>query len=149
MIELIKHLVKKYNKFIKFVIVGVSNLCISLITYYILIFFSVNYQIANIAGFITGSINGYFWNKNWVFGNKSGSIAFIVKFYITYLSTWLISAVMLYFWIEILHFSDIVAPILNLFITTPINYLMNKLWVFKNKDDGKEELDQVNKTQED
>ncbi len=132
MIESIKKIFGKYNKFIKFIIVGVSNLCISLITYYILIFFSVNYQIANIAGFITGSLNGYFWNKNWVFNNKSASVSFIVKFYIVYLTSWLISAVMLYFWIEILNFSDLIAPILNLFITTPINYLMNKLWVFKN-----------------
>ena len=138
MIELIKKLFEKYNKFIKFIIVGVSNLCISLITYYILIFFSINYQIANVAGFITGSLNGYFWNKNWVFNSKSGSISFIVKFYIVYLTSWLISAVMLYFWIEILHFSDLIAPILNLFITTPINYLMNKLWVFKNSEKSDE-----------
>ena len=61
MIELIKKLFEKYNKFIKFIIVGVSNLCISLITYYILIFFSIYYQIANVAGFITGSLNGYFF----------------------------------------------------------------------------------------
>ncbi|MDR2879052.1 MAG: GtrA family protein [Fusobacteriales bacterium] len=130
--ESIKKIFKKYDKFIKFVIVGVSNLCISLITYYILIFFSINYQIANVAGFITGSLNGYFWNKNWVFQNKSESKANIVKFYLVYLSTWGLSAILLYMWIELLGISGIIAPILNVFITTPINYILNKKWAFKN-----------------
>ena len=56
-------LIKKYSDFIKFSIVGFGNLIISLITYYILVYFSINYQIANIGGFVTGSINGYIWNK--------------------------------------------------------------------------------------
>ena len=63
-------LIKKYSDFIKFSIVGFGNLIISLITYYILVYFSINYQIANIGGFVTGSINGYIWNKIWTFKNS-------------------------------------------------------------------------------
>ena len=70
MTNLIKKLFYKYEKFIKFAIVGFGNLFISLITYYILVFFSINYQIANIGGFITGSLNGYIWNRIWVFKNS-------------------------------------------------------------------------------
>ena len=133
MIEFIKNNVKKYDNFIKFAIVGFGNLFVSLITYYILVYFSVNYQIANIGGFITGSVNGYIWNKIWVFKNSQKNIFSIVKFYLTYLSTWFLSAILLYLWIEILGISDIIAPIINIFITTPINYLLNKYWVFKIK----------------
>ena len=39
---MINRFVVKYNEFLKFAIVGVSNLLISLITYYVLIFFSIN-----------------------------------------------------------------------------------------------------------
>ena len=112
-------------------IVGVSNLLISLITYYVLIFFSINYQIANIVGFITGTINGYIWNRLWVFKNKEQDMLSIVRFYLTYLATWLLSAVLLYAWIEIFNISNIIAPIINVVITTPINYILNKTWVFK------------------
>ena len=133
MINLIKKLLFKYEKFIKFAIVGFGNLFVSLITYYILVYFSVNYQIANIAGFIIGSINGYIWNKIWVFKSYNRSLVSIIKFYLTYLSTWLLSAILLYIWIEMMKISDIIAPIINVFITTPINYFMNKYWVFKDK----------------
>ena len=63
MLNLIKRIIRKYDNFIKFAIVGFGNLSVSLITYYIFVYFSVNYQIANIGGFITGSLNGYIWNK--------------------------------------------------------------------------------------
>ena len=133
MIRLIKNNIKKYHNFLKFAIVGFGNLFVSLLTYYLLMYFSVNYQIANIAGFIIGSINGYIWNKIWVFKSYNRSLVSIIKFYLTYLSTWLLSAILLYIWIEMMKISDIIAPIINVFITTPINYFMNKYWVFKDK----------------
>lgn len=130
MINLIKKLFYKYEKFIKFAIVGFGNLFISLVTYYLLVFFSINYQIANIGGFITGSLNGYIWNRVWVFKNSKKNLSSIVKFYLSYLSTWLLSAILLYIWIEVFNISDKIAPIINVVITTPINYLLNKYWVF-------------------
>ena len=133
MINLIKKLLSKYEKFIKFTIVGFGNLFISLITYYILVFFSINYQIANIGGFITGSLNGYIWNKIWVFKNSKRSVSSIMKFYLAYLSTWLLSALLLDVWVEKMKISDKIAPVINVFITTPINYLLNKYWVFNKK----------------
>ena len=124
-------LIKSNSQFIKFIIIGFSNLAISLLTYYILVLLNINYQISNIFAFILGSINGYFWNKKWVF-KKNGDIkATLIKFYISYIFTWLISAVLLYLWIDIFKISAFIAPILNLFITTPINYILNKIWVFK------------------
>lgn len=133
MLNLIKRIIEKYDDFIKFAIVGLGNLFVSLITYYILVYFSINYQIANIGGFITGSLNGYIWNKIWVFKSSKKNGSSIIKFYLTYLSTWFLSALLLYIWIEVFKISDIIAPVINVFITTPINYLLNKYWVFKNK----------------
>lgn len=133
MTNLIKKLFYKYEKFIKFAIVGFGNLFVSLLTYYILIYFSINYQIANIGGFITGSLNGYIWNKLWVFKENKQNINSIVKFYLTYLATWILSAILLYVWVELMSISDKIAPVVNVFITTPINYFMNKYWVFKYK----------------
>ena len=130
MINLIKKLFYKYERFIKFAIVGFGNLFVSLVTYYLLVFFSINYQIANIGGFVTGSLNGYIWNKLWVFKENKQNMTSIVKFYLTYLTTWILSAMLLYIWIELMSISDKIAPVINVFITTPINYLLNKYWVF-------------------
>lgn len=130
MIKLIKKLFYKYERFIKFAIVGFGNLFVSLVTYYLLVFFSINYQIANIGGFVTGSLNGYIWNKLWVFKENKQNMTSLVKFYLTYLATWILSAMLLYIWIELMSISDKIAPVINVFITTPINYLLNKYWVF-------------------
>lgn len=132
MIKLIAKFLIKYNKFIKFSIVGFSNLFISLAVYYVLIFLSINYQIANTVGFLVATFNSYFWNKLWVFKNNKNKISDIIKFYIVCLLSWLLSTILLYIWIQKLGISDKIAPIVNLFITTPLNYLMNKLWVFRN-----------------
>ena len=56
-----------------------------------------------------------------------------MKFYLAYLSTWLLSALLLYVWVEKMKISDKIAPVINVFITTPINYLLNKYWVFNKK----------------
>jgi len=76
-------------------------------------------------------LNGYIWNRVWVFKNSKKNLSSIVKFYLSYLSTWLLSAILLYIWIEVFNISDKIAPIINVVITTPINYLLNKYWVFK------------------
>ena len=85
MIKSIKKLFFRHKNFIKFAIVGFGNLFISLLTYYVLVYFSVNYQVANIGGFITGSLNGYIWNKIWVFKNSKRNLSSIMKFYLSYL----------------------------------------------------------------
>ena len=75
-------------QFIKFGMVGVSNTVVSLATYYLFTFFGVHYLIANALGFVTGTLNAYYWNSKFVFkeeakesGNKKESL---VKTYISY-----------------------------------------------------------------
>ena len=116
-------------QFIKFGMVGVSNTVVSLATYYLFTFFGVHYLIANALGFVTGTLNAYYWNSKFVFkeeakesGNKKESL---VKTYISY--------GLLYLQVNILGISQAVAPIINIMITTPINFLMNKFWTFAKK----------------
>ncbi len=130
-IKFITNQLRINRQFIKFALVGVSNLALSLVTYYGLIYFHINYQIANIAGFVIGSLNGYLWNKRWVFKTKQSVLKGLLKFYTTYLSTWALGAVLLFVEVEVLGFSEWVAPLFNVVITTPINYMLNKYWTFK------------------
>ena len=129
--RLIKKIVNENIQFIKFSIIGVSNLSITLITYYFLIFFNINYQISNILSFLLGSINGYYWNKKWVFQVRKEIKTSILKFYISYMATWFLSAIFLYIWVEVFTVSKSIAPIINVLVITPINYILNKKWTFK------------------
>ena len=124
-------------QFIKFGMVGVSNTVVSLATYYLFTFFGVHYLIANALGFVTGTLNAYYWNSKFVFkeeakesGNKKESL---VKTYISYGFSFILSTLLLYLQVNILGISQAVAPIINIMITTPINFLMNKFWTFAQK----------------
>lgn len=56
----------------------------------------------------------------------------IIKVYFSYVTTLLLSIILLYIFVDHLHISDKVAPIISVIITTPINFVMNKLWAFRN-----------------
>ncbi|MFT5874308.1 MAG: putative flippase GtrA [Clostridium sp.] len=127
-----RELLKLAEQFIKFGIVGVANTLIALLTYYILVYFKFNYIIANTIGFIVSVINAYYWNNKFVFKKSdSNNVKTIIKTFIAYGTTFLISTVLLIAMVDYLGISKIVAPIINLIITIPLNFLLNKFWTFK------------------
>lgn len=127
---MILDLLLRKKEFIKFSIVGVSNTLITLISYNILISLGINYIISNIVGYAFGTINGFIWNKKWVFkSNKQSSILF-VKFIIVNLITLSFSTMGLLILVNNLNSNKVVAQIMATFITLTINYTLNKLWTF-------------------
>lgn len=125
-------------QFVKFGIVGISNTLISLGIYYLLTLININYLIANTAGFFGGTFNAYYWNNKYVFKKKENEKRSIVqsgiKVFLSYGITYLISTFLLYLFVDILCISKIVAPIIGIIFTTPLNFLLNKLWAFKCND---------------
>jgi len=122
------------EQFISFGIVGVLNTLISYVTYVILVYFNVHPQIANIFGFIASVTNAYFLNKYWVFREASTkSKAQTIRFFAVYGMTFFMGVFFLYLYIDLLEISKYVAPILSLLVTIPTNFILNKLWVFKEK----------------
>ena len=120
------------KQFIKFGIVGVSNTLISLLIYYVLIYFKINYIVANTIGFIVSVLNAYYWNNRYVFKkNNEGNLRPMIKTFVSYGTTFVLSTMLLVVMVDYLNISNIIAPILNLIITIPLNFLLNKFWAFK------------------
>lgn len=120
-------------QFLKFSLVGVSNTILSLIVYYFLVFININYIIANFLGFIASVLNSYFLNSKYVF-KKDKSINLtksIIKVFLAYSITFLLNTGLLVIMIDYLTISKYIAPLINVVIITPINFFMNKYWVFK------------------
>lgn len=136
-IENKEDLKKLIVQFIKFGIVGVSNTLISLAIYYVLVYFNCNYIVANTLGFIISVLNAYYWNNKYVFkskekvNGKKDKVKQLVKVYMSYGITFLLSTVLLYVMVDLMNISEYIAPIINLCITVPLNFVMNKLWAFK------------------
>ena len=123
----------RLNQFAKFGIVGILNNLISYGTYLILIRFGMHYTPASIIGFTVSVFNSYYWNNKYVFGTDEKRIWWktFAKTYISYAGTGLLlNNLLLIFWIEICKISDVVAPLINLLIVIPINYLVNKYWAY-------------------
>lgn len=126
-------ILKNILQLIKFGIVGISNTLVSLLVYYLLIFFNVNYIIANTAGFIVGVLNAYYWSNRYVFHSltEKGQLSIMIKVFMSYWLTFMLNTGLLFLMIAFLDISRYVAPIIILFIITPINFLLNKYWAFK------------------
>ncbi len=122
---------KAMIQFGKYAIVGLSNTAISLAVYYTLLSFGVNYLIANFTSFILSVMNAYYWSSKYVFKSDEGWIKTLARVYISYGFTFLLSMAALYFMVEFIGISEELAPLSLLFVTVPINFIVNKFWAFK------------------
>ena len=63
----------------------------------------------------------------------------LIKTFCAYGTNLLLGAVLLWLFVERLGISPFLAPILNLMITVPLNFVLNKFWVMKKRPEKKEE----------
>jgi len=135
MMEQKKGLVKTAVQFVKFGIVGVSNTLISLVIYYIGLYFGIYYVISNVLGFFAGTLNAYYWNNKYVFrkeeGEERSTAKSMVKVFVSYGISLGLSTALLVLWVDVVGIHEKIAPLLNLCITIPLNFVMNKFWAFR------------------
>ena len=127
---------RKWCQFVKFGIVGFSNTVIYYIAYLILLQFSISYLAASILAYLISILNAYYWNSRYVFSetyiNKSERWKTLIKTFLSYASTGLIlNNLLLILWIDRIGIPEVLAPLLNLCITIPVNFYLNKIWAFK------------------
>lgn len=128
---------EKLVQFIKFGLVGVSNNLISYGSYVLLVSIGMHYVLSNIIGFSISVFNAFYWNNKYVFSDPKGSRVWwktFIKTYVSYAGTGIVlSNVLLAVWVELFQVPKIIAPIINLMITIPINFFTNKYWAYKSK----------------
>lgn len=127
-----------FIQFIKFGIVGLSNTAISYIVYLIAVKMGAYYLLASVLGFVISVINAFYWNNKYVFEKKENETRSIFrsfcKTFVAYAGTGLIlNNILLIIQIDILNWSKVIAPLINLVITIPLNFILNKLWAFRSK----------------
>ena len=133
-------------QFVKFGIVGLSNTIISYVIYIVaLLIFQQNqwmptwdYLVAQIVAFILSVLWSFYWNNKYVFSKQEDMhrnlLHALLKTYISYAFTGLfLNSVLSLLWVEILHISKLIAPIINLLVSVPLNFIMNKFWAFREK----------------
>lgn len=121
------------RQFINFSMVGVINLVLSYAIYAILIYASFHYQIANQASYWLSVFNGYLLNKYWVFNKQSvkKSPAQTVRYFIVYIFNFCLGILLMYLYVDVLKINKYIIPFISMPITIPLNYCLNRFWVFK------------------
>lgn len=120
------------SQFMKFGIVGISNTLLSLVIYYVLVFLGLHYILANVLAFAISVLNAFYWNRKYVFKSKSEcKVKQLAKVYLSYGLTFALGTGLLFFQVEIIGISVLFAPLVNLCITTPLNFTINRSWAFK------------------
>lgn len=121
-------------QFVKFGIVGVSNTLISLAVYYAVILIRRDWYIAgNILGFVISVLNSYYWNSKYVFQMQEDRLRTLIRTFAAYGTNLLLGTFLLWFFVDRLGISPFLAPLLNLIITIPLNFVLNKFWVMKKR----------------
>jgi len=132
--ELTEEQWEAFMQFVKFGLVGLSNTLISYIVYALLVVVNMHYQLANIISYVAGIFNSYYWNNKYVFaeeeGQKRDHVKTFSKMLVSYLFSYAVSAILLFVWVDLLGVPALFGPVLNLLVTIPLNFILNKLWAF-------------------
>lgn len=132
-------------QFFRFGIVGFSNTVISYIIYVITLVIcqklsvsaSIDYLIATVVSFALSVLWSFYWNSRFVFhlnGGMAEWVKALVKTYVSYSFTGLfLSTALQVLWVEVVGLPKLITPIINLLISVPVNFLLNKFWAFKDK----------------
>ena len=131
---------KNIKQFIGFCIVGFSNTIIGYLIYvislYVLrklnIFNDVDIYIVQFIMILLSVLWSFYWNKMKVFKSENKSILIeLLKTYASYaLTTLFLAEILLMLWTKFLNINEYIAPLLTLAITVPLNFIIQKLWVF-------------------
>lgn len=122
---------------IKFGIVGLINSGLSYVIYLGMYEVGVHYLLCEFTAFLITIAISYILNSRYVFATGRISIKEaiirLVKTYLSYLSTgFVLNAVLLVVWIEIVGIPGEIAPLISLLVTVPVNFLLNKFWIYRN-----------------
>lgn len=127
-------LLRKYDLFIKYCIIGATGVLIDVSIFYILNkIIGVFYQYANIISVSCGITNNFFLNAYFNFKITDKLLIRFIKFYSIGIFGLLLSALLLFIFIEKLNFEVLQTKVIVVFIVAIIQFLLNKNISFKVK----------------
>lgn len=148
------------KQFLSFIIFGSINSVVYYLSYSLLVFLGMHYIPANAIGFVLSVISSFLLNSRLVFKEDSEKQKrvwwrVLLKVFMTNAFTGLLlTSLLLKLWLDIVHLSkamepaslalsqsgikisaeelaEYVAPVINMLITTPMNFFINKFWTYR------------------
>ena len=122
-----------FRQAFKFGCIGLLNAMLTIVIYSLVIHFNASlYVLGNVLAWLITVGISYLLNRRFVFTDtKEGFFRGLVKCYLAYLASLIVSSLLLVLWIEMVGISEQMAQIINIIFMVPVNFLMNKLWTFE------------------
>lgn len=141
-INITKEMQGSLVQFVKFGVVGVTNTIISYVLNLLVLILmnplnvSWDFVVGNVVAFILSVLWSFYWNSRFVFSVREDKERkpwkVLLKTYVAYAFTGIVlNNVLGWLWISILHISKYVAPLMNIVISVPVNFIINKRWAYK------------------
>ena len=120
------------NRLVRFGMVGTLNTIVTYGVFLLVVVLRGSVEMAVISSNFAGIANSFLWNSRWTFGGVVGTSRLWVttKFVIVYITTILINGGLLRLVVK-MGFSEIVAEVPILVITTLISFFGHKHWSFR------------------
>jgi dolichol-phosphate mannosyltransferase len=118
---------------VRFAAVGASGYVVNLATYTVCLqAFGLHYLAAGTVAFVVAVTNNFFWNRHWTFDARDGHAGFqAARFFAVSVAAFLFSLAMLELLVGGLGVHKVLAQAIAIVTATPLNFLGNKLWSFR------------------
>ena len=118
----------------KFCAVGASGYVVNLVVFGLLVHgFGIHYLVAATCSFLVAVTNNYAWNRLWTFRGQRGHVAYQgLRFLVV--STCALAANLLILYVLVrIGLAEVLAQALAIVLVTPLNFVGNKVWSFRER----------------
>ncbi len=123
-----------FGEFVRFATVGVLNTGVDMVIFFLLTWLGMPYVAAQVVSYSCGTANSYLLNKIWTFRSSGFSYSEITRFIVVNLASLGVSLVCLTMLHDRAGFGLGVAKVCATVAALAVNFIGNKLWVFRVKD---------------
>ncbi|MBQ5153578.1 GtrA family protein [Macrococcoides caseolyticum] len=117
-------MIKRYSRLIKFIVVGFINTFNYYLVYLLLLkVLHLGYLTSHLTGFLVSFIISYFLNCHVVYKVKP-TLKKLIQFPLTQVINMGIQTLLLFIFVDLLHFNNVYAPFPALVFTIPITYFV-------------------------
>ena len=120
---------------IKFGAVGFSGYVVNLVVFALMVEgVGINYRPAAVIAFCVAVTNNFIWNRSWTFKARDGHAGFqAARFFVVSLIALGFNLLVLELLVSALDMAEIPAQAIAILVATPLNFIGNKLWSFRDR----------------
>jgi len=123
------------NEFLKqiktFCIVGLFNTMVNYSVFFICLTLHIDYKVAGILGFLTGSISGFFLNRKFTFESLVSGRAGMPLYFMVQIISLLGHMITQWYAVEFLYLDQMFSQLSGIVTSTILNFILLKIIVFK------------------